>query len=57
MEVKLEDIVQELWRVHNEMRRSEIESNVGTFKPGTNTDRSKAVSVCIDRIVKKFSSQ
>lgn len=56
MNVKLEDIVSELWKIHNETVRKELESNIGTFTPGTNTERSKTVSMCIERIVKKFSN-
>ena len=56
MEVKLEDIVQELWLVHNEMRRRENESNIGAFAPGINLDKSKTVLVCLERIVKKFGN-
>jgi hypothetical protein len=56
MQVDIREVVTELWKFHSETLRKENESNVGSFKPGINREKSKTVSQSIERIVKKFGN-
>lgn len=56
MQVDLREVVAELWKIHSETLRQENESNIGSFKPGINREKSKTVSQSIERIVKKFGN-